>query len=160
MLSVLLLHVSPNRLLDLQDNNFNPNFSSPIITIPELLYHRHHTNYHHFPKHYRPILYYEISPPSPSHLEHQPHPSHHNLPYHSSLTSPTTLTFTIISHHSLFPFHRLSETTLQPRHRLQVAVCRSHHAQSWCFTHSILDSTPALSSSLFVRGDGSGEMER
>lgn len=56
---------------------------------------------HPFPKHYRPILYYEISPPSPSHLEHQPHPSHHNLPYHSSLTSPTTLTFTIIPHHSL-----------------------------------------------------------
>lgn len=48
VLSVLLPHVSPNRLLlDLQDNNFNPNFSSPITTIPELLYHRHHTNLHH-----------------------------------------------------------------------------------------------------------------
>lgn len=130
--------------------NFFTTVTTPIST----------TISHPFPKQYRPILYYEISPPSPSHLEHQLHPSHHNLPYHSSLTSPTTLTFTIIPHHSLFPFHRLPETTLQPRHRLQVAVCRSHHAQSWCFTHSILDSTPALSSSLFVRGDGSGEMER
>lgn len=103
----------------------------------------------------------------PSNRSHHDSPQYcfHILDYHrwplslslspqSSLSfiihhSPTTITLTIISHHSHHPLSPGSpEPRCKSRHWLQVAVCRSHHVQSWCFTHSILHSPPALSSSI------------
>lgn len=97
--------------------NFFTTVTTPIST----------TISHPFPKQYRPILYYEISPPSPSHLEHQLHPSHHNLPYHSSLTSLS------------FPTTHYSPSTASPKPRCSPAIgCRLQYADHITRNHGAL----------------------